>query len=118
MIGCQRTGEAIVIDPARNIQPYLDIAQKEGFNISAAAETDYLSGARELAHHQGAKIYVSDEGDKDWKYQYVDQYKHELLTGGSTFKIGNIYFEVIHTPGHTPESISFLLTDKGGGAND
>ncbi|MGA9227060.1 MAG: MBL fold metallo-hydrolase [Mesobacillus sp.] len=122
LIGCQRTGEAIVIDPARNIQPYFDVAKKEGFNISAATEThihaDYLSGARELAHHHGAKLYVSDEGDKDWKYQYVDQYEHELLTEGSTFKIGNIHFDVIHTPGHTPESISFLLTDKGGGANE
>lgn len=122
LIGCQRTGEAIVIDPARNIQPYLDIAKKEGLKISAATEThihaDYLSGARELAHHHGAKLYVSDEGDKDWKYQYVDQYEHELLTEGSAFNIGNIYFEVIHTPGHTPESISFLLTDKGGGANE
>lgn len=122
LIGCQRTGEAIVIDPARNIQPYIDIAKKEGFNISAATEThihaDYLSGARELAHHLGAKLYVSDEGDQDWKYQYVDQYKHELLKEGSAFNIGNIYFEVLHTPGHTPESISFLLTDKGGGANE
>jgi len=121
-IGCQKTGQALVIDPARNIQPYLDTANKEGFTITAATEThihaDYLSGARELAHHHGVKLYVSDEGDKDWKYQYVDQYEHELVTEGSTFHIGNIYFEVIHTPGHTPESISFLLTDKGGGANE
>ena len=122
LIGCQRTGEAIVIDPARNIQPYIEIADKEGFHISAATEThihaDYLSGARELAHHYGAKLYVSDEGDEDWKYLYVSEYEHELLTEGSTFNIGNIHFEVIHTPGHTPESISFLLTDKGGGANE
>jgi hydroxyacylglutathione hydrolase len=122
LIGCQKTGEAIVIDPARNIEPYLEVAKKEGFNISAATEThihaDYLSGARELAHHHGAKLYVSDEGDQDWKYLYVEQYEHELLIEGSTFKIGNIYFEVLHTPGHTPESISFLLTDKGGGANE
>lgn len=122
LIGCQRTGQALVIDPARNIEPYLETAKKEGFQITAATEThihaDYLSGARELAHHFGAKLYVSDEGDKDWKYAYVEHYDHELLTEGSTFSIGNIHFEVLHTPGHTPESISFLLTDKGGGANE
>lgn len=121
LIGCQRTGEAIVIDPARNIEPYLEIAKKEGFQIVATTEThihaDYLSGARELAHQLGAKLYLSDEGDKDWKYLYATEYKHEFLKDGSTFSIGNVHFEVLHTPGHTPESISFLLTDKGGGAN-
>lgn len=122
LIGCQRTGEAIVIDPARNIEPYVEIAKKEGFHLAAVTEThihaDYLSGARELAHHHASKLYVSDEGDENWKYEYVSEYDHELLKDGSTFKIGNIHFEVLHTPGHTPESISFLLTDNGGGANE
>ena len=122
LIGCQKTGEAIVIDPARNIEPYLEIAKKEGLTIHAAAEThihaDYLSGARELAHLYNAKLYMSDEGDEEWKYQYLSEYKHELLKEGSSFSIGKVLFEVLHTPGHTPESISFVLTDKGGGANE
>lgn len=122
LIGCQRTGEAIVIDPARDIAPYVEVARKEGFHLAAVTEThihaDYLSGARELAHHHASKLYVSDEGDENWKYEYVKDYDYELLTDGSTFKIGNIHFEVLHTPGHTPESISFLLTDHGGGANE
>ncbi|CAM3982640.1 MBL fold metallo-hydrolase [Mesobacillus zeae] len=122
LVGCQRTGEAIVIDPARNIEPYLETAKKENLYITAATEThihaDYLSGARELAYQLGAKLYVSDEGDGNWKYLYLSGYDHELLKEGSVFSVGNVDFEVIHTPGHTPESISFLLTDKGGGANE
>ncbi|RDI41034.1 MBL fold metallo-hydrolase [Falsibacillus pallidus] len=120
MIGCQRTGEAIIIDPARDITPYLETAKKEGFHLAAAAEThihaDFVSGARELAENHGAKLYLSDEGNADWKYQYVEGISHQGLKGGSSFSIGNVQFEVLHTPGHTPESISFLLTDKGGGS--
>lgn len=120
LVGCQRTGEAIVFDPARNIEPYIELANKEGFKIVATAEThihaDYLSGAREVAHRLGAKLYLSDEGDQDWKYLYAKEYDHELVKDGSKFSVGNVEFEVLHTPGHTPESISFLLTDKGGGA--
>ncbi|MDP4170584.1 MAG: rhodanese-like domain-containing protein, partial [Bacillota bacterium] len=65
-----------------------------------------------------AKLYMSDEGDSDWKYLYLSDYEHVLLKEGSTFSVGKIVFEVIHTPGHTPESISFLLTDQGAGANE
>ena len=79
MIGCQATGEAIVIDPARNIEPYLGTAAKNDLKIVAATEThihaDYVSGARELAHHVGARLYLSDEGDENWKYQYFQTLK-------------------------------------------
>lgn len=121
LVGCQQTGEAIVIDSARNIEPYLKIAKKEGFNIIAVAEThihaDFLSGSMEIAKHCGAIIYVSDEGDEDWKYNQVEDIDYQLLHNGSTFEVGHIEFRVIDTPGHTPESISFILTDKGGGSN-
>jgi hydroxyacylglutathione hydrolase len=79
---------------------------------------DYVSGAHELAARVGAKLYVSDEGPAEWKYQYVNRYDHQLLKDGDEFKVGNIKFTVVHTPGHTPESISFLLTDQGGGATE
>ncbi|MEW4309492.1 MBL fold metallo-hydrolase [Rossellomorea marisflavi] len=122
LIGCQKTGEALVIDPARDVAPYHVTAKKEGLTISAAAEThihaDYLSGIRELAGSGGVKLYVSDEGDQEWKYQYLNDYEHELLKDGSAFYIGNVKFDVLHTPGHTPESLSFLLTDEGGGADE
>lgn len=126
LIGCQKTGEAIVIDPERDVDRYIDLSKANGLRIVAAAEThihaDFLSGARELAERIGAKVYVSDEGDADWKYQWLDKktgggsYDHQLLKDGDTFHIGNIDFAVLHTPGHTPEHIAYLVTDRGGGA--
>lgn len=120
LIGCQRTGEALVIDPARDVTPYLEVAKKEGFHLAAAAEThihaDFVSGARQLAEKHDVKLYLSDEGDQDWKYNYLDELNVELVKDGSTIKVGNIELGVMHTPGHTPESISFVLTDHGGGS--
>ena len=121
MVGCQKTGEAILIDPDRNIGHYLEVAEREGMKIVGTAEThihaDYVSGSRELAEKVGAKIYVSDEGPADWKYTFVRDYDHMLLKDGNEFTVGNIKFKVMHTPGHTPESISLILTDMGGGAD-
>ncbi|MDQ7029637.1 MAG: rhodanese-like domain-containing protein [Ardenticatenia bacterium] len=115
LVGCQSTGEAIVIDPGRDVEPYLDVAEAEELSIVAAFEThihaDFLSGARELAERVGAHLYLSDEGDENWKYTYAPNYDHTLLEDGDTFTIGRIVFEVLHTPGHTPEHISLLLTD-------
>jgi hydroxyacylglutathione hydrolase len=115
MVGCQATGEAIIVDPGRDLEPYLAEAEAQGLRIVAATEThihaDFLSGARELAERVGARLYLSAEGGKDWSYQYVGAYDHRLLKDGERFKIGNIYFEVMHTPGHTPEHISLLVTD-------
>ena len=111
LIGCQRTGEAIVIDPRRDIDVYLEIAEKEKIRITKITEThihaDFLSGTRELATATNAEVLLSDEGGADWEYQF----KHTSLKDGSVFKVGNLRFEVLHTPGHTPEHISFLLTD-------
>lgn len=122
LVGCQKTGEAIVIDPPRHVDHIIAEAKKEGLQITAAADThihaDYVSGARQLAVEHGAKLYLSDEGDENWKYEYTDGIDVELVKEGSVFSIGNVDFEVWHTPGHTPESISFLLTDRGGGASE
>lgn len=121
MVGCQRAKVAVVVDPGRDIDQYLNMAEREGLKLIAVAEThihaDYVSGARELADRVGAKLYISDEGPADWKYQFADQYDHQLVKDGDSFLIGNIRFDVLRTPGHTPESISFMLTDEGGGAN-
>jgi hydroxyacylglutathione hydrolase len=121
LIGCQATGEAIVIDPMRDVDQYHKLAKSEGLEITAAADThihaDYVSGLRELAE-QGVKVYGSDEGDADWKYEWLinSNYDYKLVTDGDSFSIGNIKFDVIYTPGHTPESVSFLVTD--GAATD
>ncbi|MEM8487223.1 MAG: MBL fold metallo-hydrolase [Bacteroidota bacterium] len=124
IIGCQRTGEAIVFDPQRDIQRYIDIASKEGLKITAVAEThihaDFLSGARAFADAHNVALYLSDEGDEDWKYTWAKQagYNFHPLKHGDMFRIGNIGFQVLHTPGHTPEHICFLVTDFGGGADE
>ncbi|MEM1503615.1 MBL fold metallo-hydrolase [Domibacillus sp. 8LH] len=121
LVGCQKTGEAIVIDPARHVAPFIEKAEKEGLNITAIAEThihaDFLSGSIELAEKTGAKMYLSDEGNEDWKYQFIDRYDVELVKDGSIIHIGKVKMEVWHTPGHTPESISLLLKDEGGGSS-
>ncbi len=112
IIGCQATKEAIVIDPKRDIDTYLQIAERENLKITQITEThihaDFLSGSLELANATGAKIYLSNEGGSDWQYQF----DHVGLRDGDVINIGNIIIKVIHTPGHTPEHISFMLTDK------
>lgn len=111
LIGCQVTKEAIVIDAKRDIDTYLEIAKLNNLTITHIAEThihaDYLAGSRELAQVTGAKMYLSDEGGEGWQYEFP----HKGLKDGDTIKVGNLSFKVMHTPGHTPESISFLLTD-------
>jgi len=122
LIGCQRTGEALVIDPERDIDRYVEIAAEEGLRITAVTEThihaDFLSGAREFAERHGTKLYLSDEGDQDWKYRWAlgGAYDVQLLKDGDTFDIGNIRIQALYTPGHTPEHMSFLITDRGGAA--
>ncbi len=124
LIGCQATGEAIVIDPERDIDRYIELAEKEGFTIVAAADThihaDYLSGLREFAE-RGIKVYASAEGGNDWQYEWLlksDTYDYVLLRDGDSFKVGNIEFTAVHTPGHTPEHICYLVYDRGAGATE
>ena len=100
----------------RDIDQYIDVAADENLRIVAAADThihaDYISGLREFAE-RGVKVYASDEGDKNWKYEWLknSDYDFELLNEGDTFKIGNITFKAWHTPGHTPEHLSYFITD-------
>ena len=111
VIGCQAKNEAMVVDPRRDIQVYLDLAAKNGMTITHVTEThihaDYLSGTRELAHATGAQIHLSGEGGEDWAYGF----EGNLLKDGDTVTLGNITVEAVHTPGHTPEHLSFLVTD-------
>jgi hydroxyacylglutathione hydrolase len=112
MIGCAAAGEAIVIDPNRNLQQYVDAAEIANLRITHVTEThihaDFLSGARELAHRTGASLCLSDEGDLAWKYQFAHDRK---LQHGDRIAIGNVAVDVLHTPGHTPEHLTFLITD-------
>ena len=123
LVGCQRTGEALLIDPERDVDRYLALAEEEGLTITAATEThihaDFLSGARELAR-RGVKVYLSGQGGRDWSYRWpeLDDVPVTLLRDGDVFAVGNIEIRAVHTPGHTPEHISFLVTDRGGGADE
>jgi len=112
VIGCQAGGIAAVIDPKRDVDTYLKIAEENNFTITKILEThihaDFLSGSRELAALTGAEMYLSDMGGKDWQYEFP----HNKTIQGDHIALGNLDFEVLYTPGHTPESLSFLLTDK------
>ncbi len=124
VIGCQRTREAIVIDPERDIDRYREVAEEEGLRITAVAEThihaDFVSGAREFAAADPSlKIYVSSEGGPEWQSEWTDDLTNVTrLRDGDTFAVGNIEFQSVHTPGHTPEHMVYLVTDRGGGANE
>lgn len=111
VIGCQQTGEALVIDAKRDIDTYLEVARENGLKITCIAEThihaDFLCGSRELAAVTGAKMYLSDEGGDSEQYEFA----HHGVCDGDLIQVGNLSLKVLHTPGHTPESISFLLTD-------
>jgi hydroxyacylglutathione hydrolase len=123
LVGCQRTGEALVIDPERDIDRYVEMAEAEGLRITAVAEThihaDFLSGAREFAERFGTRVYLSDEGGEDWASDWARGGDHDVvfLKDGDTFQVGGIEVKAVHTPGHTPEHISFVVVDRGGGAS-
>ncbi len=110
-IGCQKAGVAAVIDAKRDVDTYLEIAKANNMTITHIFEThihaDFLAGSRELAQLTGAQLYLSDEGGEGWEYEFP----HVGLKDNDIVKLGNLSFKVLHTPGHTPESISFLLTD-------
>lgn len=123
LIGCQATGAAIVIDPERDIDQYHELAKKNDLTITAVAEThvhaDFVSGAREFAQDPNITLYLSSLGGSDWSYRWVgDRPNTVMLSDGDEFTVGNIKFRAVHSPGHTPEHLSYLVTDVGGGATE
>jgi hydroxyacylglutathione hydrolase len=114
LVGCTASGEALVVDPNRDIEPYLQAADAEGLRVAHVTEThihaDFVSGAREMAHRAGARLYLSDAGGSDWRYRYSDGLVTPLRDG-SCFRIGAVEIRTWHVPGHTPEHLSFLVTD-------
>ncbi len=115
LIGSAETKQAVVIDPNRDVEQYLDAAAGEGLSITHVTEThihaDFVSGSRELAARTGATLYLSDEGDADWKYAFAVKDGAVLLKDGDSFAVGSLRIQARHTPGHTPEHLSFLVTD-------
>lgn len=103
-------GEVAIIDPLRETAPYIHKAEKDGGVIKYIFEThfhaDFVSGHLDLAQKTGAKIVFGPKADCNFDcYNAVD---------GELFKLGDVVIKVIHTPGHTPESTTYLLMDESG----
>ena len=111
MVGCEQTGEALVVDPSRDITLYLTAARQEGLRIAHVTEThihaDFASGSRELAAHTGATLYLSAMGGAEWTYQF----EGVPLRDRDSWTVGSVCIEALHTPGHTPEHLAFQVTD-------
>jgi hydroxyacylglutathione hydrolase len=116
LIACGRSGEAIVIDPNRDAQQYVRAAESEDVRIAYVTEThihaDFVSGARELTARTGARLLLSGEGGADWSYQFAKADGATILRDGDSVDIGNVRLSAMHTPGHTPEHLAFLVTDR------
>jgi glyoxylase-like metal-dependent hydrolase (beta-lactamase superfamily II)/rhodanese-related sulfurtransferase len=105
-------GEAAVIDPSRDIEMYLDEAEAHGLSIRWILEThlhaDFVSGHRELAARTGATIGIGARAEAG--------YPHRALAEGDEIRVGGAALTVIETPGHTPESLSFVIHERAGDA--
>ncbi len=109
LIGDEATGRAVVVDPRRDIAPYLESAAEHGLTIEFVIEThfhaDFLSGHLELAAATGAVIAYGDRA--------VTEFASQKLAHGERIELGDVVLEIRHTPGHTPESISIVVWDGG-----
>ena len=101
-------GEAVVVDPQRDVEIYLEAAQKQGLTIRHIFEThlhaDFVSGHKELAARTGAKIYIGRAAGA--------MFPHVPVSDGFELRVGLIHIKVLETPGHTPESCCFVVTDE------
>ena len=103
-------GEAVVVDPARDIEMYLEEAAARGLTITGVLEThlhaDFVSGHRELAARTGATIGIGARADA--------QFPHRALREGDEVRVGEVRLKALETPGHTPESLSYLVYEHAG----
>lgn len=109
VVGSEQSGQCAVIDPVRDIDQYTSIASNHGVRITYALEThlhnDFVSGARELAAQTGCQVGASASGGT--------LFPSVRLQDGDEFDLGEFKLKVLHTPGHTPEHISFLVEEQG-----
>jgi hydroxyacylglutathione hydrolase len=113
LIGSEETGEALVFDPQRDVDGYFETARMQGMRIRHAVDShghnDYLSGLTEIAERAEVELLASAVADIG--------YGHRALRDGEQFELGEVGFEVLHTPGHTPEHISLLVYDRSASAD-
>src|ERR1051325_7243883 len=116
MIGCQETGDALIVDPNRDIAQYIEAARVEQLTIGFVTEThihaDFVSGVRDLAKATGARLLLSDEGGDAWRYRFAETDEATPLSDGDHFDVGRVRIDVRHTTGHTPEHLCFVVTDR------
>jgi glyoxylase-like metal-dependent hydrolase (beta-lactamase superfamily II)/rhodanese-related sulfurtransferase len=109
LIGDRTTGRAAVVDPKRDIGDYLTSAEEHGLRIELVLEThfhaDFLSGHLELAAATGAAIGYGSVAEPE--------FEHRKLADGERIELGEVTLQVLHTPGHTPESISIVIYEHG-----
>ncbi|MEO8193409.1 MAG: rhodanese-like domain-containing protein [Gemmatimonadales bacterium] len=119
LVASEKARVALVVDPNRNIDRYIEAASRHNVTITHVTEThihaDFVSGARELAKRTGATLHLSDAGPAPWKYAFAESAHADLLKDGSSFMVGDVRIDALHTPGHTPEHITFLVTDESAG---
>ncbi|WP_018867125.1 MULTISPECIES: rhodanese-like domain-containing protein [unclassified Thioalkalivibrio] len=119
VVGCQGSGEIAVIDPQRDVDVYLEYAERNGYRITRVMDThihaDFASGARELADKTGARLLLSghDAGE-----HFQVQFPHEDLVEGDAVQLGNVRIETRHVPGHTPEHLMFVVYDGARSGED
>jgi hydroxyacylglutathione hydrolase len=115
LLGCESARIAIVIDPNRDADRYLQAAARRNLTIAYIAEThihaDFVSGARDLARRSGAQLVLSGEGGAEWQYQFAAADEARVVHDRDQIELGRIHISVRHTPGHTPEHIAFVVTD-------
>ena len=115
LIGCAASATAVVVDPNRRTDDYIAAAEREGLRIVGVTEThihaDFVSGSRELAARTGATLYVSGCGPPEWQYEFGHEPGVTLLADRDTVRVGGVELRAVHTPGHTPEHLSFFVTD-------
>jgi hydroxyacylglutathione hydrolase len=121
MIACEKTREAIVVDPNSDTAQYVRAAGADRVRIAHVTEThihaDFVSGARALADAAGAVLHFSGEGTGEWVYTDGALRGASVLRDGSRIDVGRIRLRVAHTPGHTPEHLTFLVSDLERGEN-
>jgi hydroxyacylglutathione hydrolase len=112
LVGDEKTGRALVLDPRRDVAAYLDAARRHGVRIAFAMDShghsDYVSGLSELRRRQDMEVLGFAGADLG--------YDHLPVYDGQVVEMGDIAFEVVHTPGHTPEHVSLLVYDRSAGA--
>jgi hydroxyacylglutathione hydrolase len=111
LVGDDETGLAAVIDPRTDVEVYVKLARKHKVSITHIFEThihaDFVSGARELAARaHTAEIYLSHEGGPEYGFE------HKPIKDGQTFELGVFVLTARHTPGHTPEHMSYAIAEK------